>query len=94
MDDNSLLDMIEVLEEEQRFNEAASILCSNAERRRQYVAKVRHGAAAIRAIRRGMAHVGKRVRAQRIEGYLDQLIDAQLQIGRTPKVILGAQPGW
>lgn len=96
MDDNNLLDMIEVLEEEQRFNEAASILCSNAEQRRQYVAKVRHGAAAIRAIRHGMARGGKRSRArsERIEGYLDQLIDAQLAIGRTPKVILGAQPGW
>lgn len=96
MDNTNLLDMIAVLEEEQRFNEAAALLCSNAAQRGQYAAKVRQGAAAIRAIRHEMARGGKRSRAhtQRIEGYIDQLIDAQLEIGRTPAVTLGAQPGW
>src|SRR5690349_8429525 len=51
MDKTNLLDMIAVLEEEQRFNEAAALLCSNAAQRRQYATKVRQGAAAIKAIR-------------------------------------------
>lgn len=96
MDKTNLLDMIAVLEEEQRFNEAAALLCSNAAQRKQYAAKVRQGAAAIRGIRHEMARGGKhsRARSQRIEGYIDQLIEAQLEIGRTPTVTLGAQPGW
>jgi hypothetical protein len=95
MDNTNLLDMIAVLEEEQRFNEAAALLCSTAAQRRQYAAKVRQGAAAIKGIRREMARSGhSRARARRIENYLDQLIDTQLEIGRTPTVTLGAQPGW
>jgi len=96
MDSTNLLDMIGVLEEEQRFNEAAALLCSNAAQRRQYAAKVRQGAAAIRAIRHEMARGGKhtRARTQRIENYIDQLIDTQLETGRTPSFTLGAQPGW
>jgi hypothetical protein len=96
MDSTNLLDMIGVLEEEQRFNEAAALLCSNAAQRKQYAAKVRQGAAAIKAIRHEMARGGKhtRARTQRIENYIDQLIDTQLEIGRTPSFSLGAQPGW
>ncbi|HET7557608.1 MAG TPA: hypothetical protein VFK08_05985 [Rhodanobacteraceae bacterium] len=96
MDNTNLLDMIAVLEEEQRFNEAAALLCSNAAQRAQYAAKVRQGAAAIKAIRHEMARGGKhsRAQAQRIENYIDQLIEAQLDIGRTPSFTLGAQPGW
>jgi len=93
MDNTTLLDMIAVLEEERRFNEAAALLCSNAAQRKQYAAKVRQGSAAIRAIRHDMAG-GKRVRAERIENYIDQLIDTQLETGRNPSFILGAQPGW
>lgn len=96
MDSTNLLDMIAVLEEEQRFNEAAALLCSNAAQRKQYAAKVRQGAAAIRGIRHEMARGGKctRAREQRIENYMDQLIDTQLETGRTPSFTLGAQPGW
>lgn len=96
MDSTNLLDMIAVLEEEQRFNEAAALLCSNAAQRAQYAAKVRQGGAAIRAIRHDMARGGARSRARerRIENYIDQLIDTQLETGRTPSVTLGAQPGW
>jgi len=95
MDNTNLLDMIAVLEEEQRFNEAAALLCSNAAQRKQYAAKVRQGAAAIKAIRHEMARGGRsRARERRIENYLDQLIDTQLEIGRTPTLTLGAQPGW
>ena len=96
MDSTNLLDMIGVLEEEQRFNEAAALLCSNAAQRKQYAAKVRQGAAAIKAIRHEMARGGNhtRARTQRIENYIDQLIDTQLEIGRTPSFSLGAQPGW
>ncbi|HXS72948.1 MAG TPA: hypothetical protein VN725_02810 [Rhodanobacteraceae bacterium] len=94
MDNTNLLDMIAVLEEERRFNQAAALLCSNAAQRRQFAIKAKQGAAAISAMRHEMARSSSRARARRIDNYIDLLIDTQLETGRTPAVTLGAQPGW
>ncbi len=98
MDDANLLDMLAVLEEERRFNEAAALLCTNAAQRNEFARRARAGATAIRTIRHEMARArtshSRRRRNRRIDLYIDQLIDTQLEIGHAAVDKLDPQPRW
>jgi hypothetical protein len=98
MDDANLLDMIAVLEEERRFNEAAALLCTNAVQRGEFARKARAGAHAIRTIRHEMARTrtshSRRRRSHRIDDCIDRLIDTQLDTGHAASERLDTQPLW
>jgi hypothetical protein len=98
MDDANLLDMIAVLEEERRFNEAAALLCTNAAQRNEFARRARAGATAIRTIRHEMARTrsghSRRRRSRRIDTYIDRLIDTQLETGHAASERLNTQPLW
>ena len=98
MDDANLLDMIAVLEEEHRFNEAAALLCTNAAQRNEFARRARAGATAIRTIRHEMARArsghSRPRRNRRIDAYIDRLIDTQLETGHTASEKLDTQPLW
>jgi hypothetical protein len=98
MDDANLLDMIVVLEEERRFNEAAALLCTNAAQRSEFARRARAGATAIRTIRHEMARTGtnrsRRRRSRRVDTYIDRLIDTQLETGHAASEKLDTQPRW
>jgi hypothetical protein len=97
MDDANLLDMIAVLEEERRFNEAAALLCTNAAQRNEFARRARAGATAIRTIRHEMARTRSshsRRRRHRIDACIDRLIDTQLETGHAASERLNTQPLW
>ena len=98
MDDANLLDMIAVLEEERRFNEAAALLCTNAVQRCEFARKARQGAHAVRTIRHELARArgshSRRRSRRHMDAYLDRLIDTQLEIGHAASEKLDTQPLW
>ena len=95
-DRGTLLDMIDVIEQERRFNQAAALLALHHGERDRHEQKARQGALAIAEIRRKLARHERRahlpVSQDQLDAYLDSLISIELDVVRDASNSLGAAP--
>lgn len=82
MDDASLLDMLTVLDEERRYNEAAAVMAVHPARREQFARNARADGAAIRSIRQQMAQMHGRRSRHRLDAWIERLLDIQIDTAR------------
>lgn len=90
MDQANLLDMLAVIDEECRYNEAAALVALLPAQREMFARKARQGAAASRSIRHEMASARSR---RRINACIERLLDAEINICRSAAESLDAHPG-
>lgn len=92
MDQANLLDMLAVIDQERRYNEAAALVALRPSQRETFARKARQGAAAIRLIRHEMASARNKHSRRRIDACIERLLDAQIDISRTATESLDSRP--
>jgi hypothetical protein len=80
MDRDNLLDMIEVMDEELRYNAAAALVARRSTQREAFARKARQSATAIRMIRRELAHAHGGSR--RIDACIQRILEMQVDLAR------------
>jgi hypothetical protein len=94
MDRANLLDMLAVMDEERRFNEAAALVAWRPAQRETFARKARQGAAAVCMIRRELASAHSNHSTRRIDACIERLLETQIDTGRTASASLDARPAW
>lgn len=82
MDETSLLDMLDVLDEERRYNEAAAVLAVQPARREQFARNARADLTAIRNIRQEMARMHGRRSRRHVNAWIERLLELQIETAR------------
>lgn len=82
MDETSLLDMLAVLDEERRYNEAAAVLAVHPARREQFARNARADLAVIRSIRQEMARMNGHRSRRHVKAWIDRLLELQIETAR------------
>lgn len=81
-----LLALIDVIDQERRFNQTAAVLSSRSGDKKQFEWKAQRGAAALANVRHSLAQHGKAptlsVSRHQIEAYITILLDIELDTGR------------
>lgn len=80
MDQANLLDMLAVIDEECRYNQAAALVAFGPAQREMFARRARQGAAVVRRIRHEIANARSR---RRINACIERLLDAEITICRT-----------
>src|SRR5574338_1031594 len=83
MDRANLLDMLAVMDEERRYNEAAALVAWRPAQRETFARKARQGAAAVCMIRRELANARSKRSTRRIDACIERLLETQIDTGRT-----------
>lgn len=83
MDRTNLLDMIEVMDEELRYNAAAALIARRSAQREAFNRKARQSAAAIRMIRRELANAQGGRSGRRINACIERILETQIDLTRT-----------
>jgi hypothetical protein len=91
MDQANLLDMIAVIDEERRYNEAAAVMAQRPTEREAFGHRARQATALVSLIRREMAGGQGSQSRQRINACIERLLDAEIEIGRTDTRTLDAR---
>jgi hypothetical protein len=94
MDRANLLDMLAVMDEERRYNEAAALVAWRPAQRETFARKARQGAAAVCMIRRELANAHSKRSSRRIDACIERLLETQIDTGRTASESLDAGPSW
>ena len=81
-----LLALIDVIDQERRFNQTAAVLSSRSGDKKQFEWKAQRGAEALANVRHSLAQHGKRrtlsVSRHQIEAYINILLDIELDTDR------------
>lgn len=83
MDRTNLLDMIEVMDEELRYNAAAALVARRSTQREAFSRKARQSASAIRMIRRVLANKHGGPSGRRIDACIERILETQVDLTRT-----------
>jgi uncharacterized protein RhaS with RHS repeats len=83
MDRTNLLDMIEVMDEELRYNAAAALVARRTAQREVFTRKARQSAAAIRVIRQELANKHGGRSRRRIDACIERILETQIELTRT-----------
>ncbi|HEY9110468.1 MAG TPA: hypothetical protein VIM92_01685 [Rhodanobacteraceae bacterium] len=94
MDRANLLDMLAVMDEERRYNEAAALVAWRPAQRENYARKARQGAAAVCMIRRELASASGKCSRRRIDACIERLLEAQIDVSRTAAESLDSRTTW
>jgi len=94
MDRANLLDMLAVMDEERRYNEAAALVAWRPAQRETFARKARQGAAAICMIRQELASTRSKRSRRRIDACIERLLETQIDTSRTASESLDSPPMW
>jgi len=94
MDRANLLDMLAVMDEERRYNEAAALVAWRPAQREIFARKARQGASAVCMIRRELANPHSKRANRRIDACIERLLETQIDTGRTASESLDGPPAW
>ena len=89
MDKANLLDMLAVIDEDRRYNEAAALTAWAPSQREVFARKARRGAVAVCVIRRELARAYRSRSRRRIDACIESLLEAQIETGRGASDALG-----